>query len=1639
MNQKLFSKVLATMLVVTLTFANFIMLGVYATKSYAMDNSLENQKTVSNNENVNFDAYFKVENESKIHSIKKDIDETTNLFLSVDVAKGYLKNAKISIIGQDGKEANFKVLQNEQKLELVENIDANTISLKQINAGTEIVLEVPISSVKEDLFDLSNFNKINNITLTGSYIGDNGKETKIEKTINVRNEWTKEVNLEIEQETKTFMPYEVKDAKGTILQTIVKTGLENNALPIKQTKLSIKVPEVEGVNLKQVLVTANTKATNNKEFTYENYTYNKETGIIDITVNNEINENKVSWEKLNKDEYIITYIFEEKIQKISEEQEVNVEITAYNVENKVNDTNTLNIEESKEKGNFVTTQIEATNTLSKGYLYTNLEKEVEYFENIKLNISYADIIDKIIVENSIDNFIDSKGKTSGAQNNTYYKTTSVAKSNFEKILGIDGYIKIIGTDGEQLAIFTKETAVDENGNYTFSYNKLVNNIKVETSKPIANGELQINNVKILKGKNEYTTAQVADFEKLQLKLLSSVEYAGTVIEKIQTSREIELIAPSTKIEAQVNKADLSTVVKNENVELRVILKTNDITCDLYKNPVVEIILPNYISEIEINDVNLFFDKDLKIKKHETYKNKDGNIVIKVTVEGEDLTYSQDEISKGANIVINANLTVQKLTPTKQDVMKVYVTNELATIYKTAKKARSRVATQSNAAYAETNLNAVAPVGVVTINEISGYNGENQTVTSISGEEKTGKLETRTEAKNATVKMNVINNYQNKIDNISILGRIPFSGNKNTLTGEDLGSNLTTTLNRAITANGIDASKVTVYYSVNENATKDLTDANNAWTTSTENLANVKSYLIVLNEYEMLTGTTLEFSYGIGIPENLTYDFETYGIYTVYFNNVKENETIPESVTATKVGLTTGAGPVFEANVRSSVAEGVSIEEGENIKYTVTIKNTGKIAINNVKITSKFIQKEVVEESQNSSERSIGSIEKNVSQIKVGETVDITFTKTVQSKVKDEEIIKCIAQIIADNMEKPVIVESAENKVERGYLKLELDTGAIQVSDDRRVGQEDQYVLCIKNVNEIAKENVVVTNVLPNGVTFKEASSNATYDNNTRTVTWNLGTISSNSREYLSVTVVINDLSNGELEKNITNTMVVTTKDKTISKSVTTTVKKPLLKVNMTTEAPEEIEVGETIIYKVTIENIGKGTAESIRLIQNIPDGLQYKKTQYSLNGNTYSDSIAYDKVIVSLSALGAGSKVDITIEMKAEKLEKGVTKKDVTTKASISASTITAFETQEIKRTIVPKTTIKPDDPSIDKPQAGTHKISGMVWLDENNNGKRDENERKIPNITVSLIDVETGKVVTDFVTGRKKEQQTDKDGKYTFANLQQGKYMVMLQYDTNYYDLAKYQNEGVNDDSNSDVILANATINGETKKVAVTDKLTIGTNDILNIDMGLVEKAKFDLSLEKVVSKITVENGKNKVLEYKDAKLAKVDLQEKTIKDTTIIVEYKIRIKNEGDIAGYAKKIVDYLPKEMKFSSELNPEWYQSTTGNVYNSSLANTLINPGETKEITLILTKKMTENDTGVINNIAEIDESYNDLGIKDTDSISGNKVQNEDDMSSADVIIGIKTGEVYVYATLTIICIGMLGIGIYFINKKVLSKI
>ena len=232
--------------------------------------------------------------------------------------------------------------------------------------------------------------------------------------------------------------------------------------------------------------------------------------------------------------------------------------------------------------------------------------------------------------------------------------------------------------------------------------------------------------------------------------------------------------------------------------------------------------------------------------------------------------------------------------------------------------------------------------------------------------------------------------------------------------------------------------------------------------------------------------------------------------------------------------------------------------------------------------------------------------------------------------------------------------------------------------------------------------------------------------------------------------------------------------------------------------------------------------------------------------------------------------------------------------------------------------------------------------------------------------------------------------------------------------------------------------IDGETKNVASTDTFELNNENIKNIDIGLANAKIFDLKLSKTINKIKISNAQGvDTIEYNDSTFAKKEIKAKYLSGSLVVIEYKIKVTNEGEIPGYVQEIVDYLPAGLDFNSSLNKDWYKEGE-NLYSKSLSNKKINPGKSEELTLILTKNMTESNTGLINNKAEISKAYNTLGIEDIDSKFGNKQGNEDDLGSADVIISVSTGAVISYVVVTLSMIIIIGIVTLVGSKKIVNN-
>ena len=215
------------------------------------------------------------------------------------------------------------------------------------------------------------------------------------------------------------------------------------------------------------------------------------------------------------------------------------------------------------------------------------------------------------------------------------------------------------------------------------------------------------------------------------------------------------------------------------------------------------------------------------------------------------------------------------------------------------------------------------------------------------------------------------------------------------------------------------------------------------------------------------------------------------------------------------------------------------------------------------------------------------------------------------------------------------------------------------------------------------------------------------------------------------------------------------------------------------------------------------------------------------------------------------------------------------------------------------------------------------------------------------------------------------------------------------------------------------------------------------DIDKEYLKVKYFDLSLLKWVNKVYLtENGETTITETGHTGLenpepiVKVDLHKKKIDKVTVKFGYVIKITNEGQIAGYATEISDYIPTGLKFVAEDNPDW-EEVDGKIITTKLSNILLQPGESASVEVILTWINDSENMGVMTNIAEISKDDNENDAEDIDSTPNNQKDGEDDIDDAPVMLAVITGGQPIYIVLTITIFTMLGTGIFLIKKYVLD--
>ena len=288
--------------------------------------------------------------------------------------------------------------------------------------------------------------------------------------------------------------------------------------------------------------------------------------------------------------------------------------------------------------------------------------------------------------------------------------------------------------------------------------------------------------------------------------------------------------------------------------------------------------------------------------------------------------------------------------------------------------------------------------------------------------------------------------------------------------------------------------------------------------------------------------------------------------------------------------------------------------GDNVNYTVTVTNDGIGDANNVVITDvldkglKFLNAT----GNFTYDEKTGTITWIVDLDK-GETKTFNVNVTVLGYGVLPNTVAVGNKTAVRNITVPEIITVKEVN-----------------SSDIHIGDEITYTITVSNSGKINATNVVIRDILPEGLKFINASNGGVYDPVTGIITWILN-ITANSTVDLTADVCVNKSGN------ITNTVNVGNKTSNCTIESGDIVD---LEIHIVADK-SEIYVGDNVVYTVTV--INNGPSDAINTIANIliPNALSI------LSYNATKGTFDITSGNWSIGNLTNGEKVVLTFVAKA--------------------------------------------------------------------------------------------------------------------------------------------------------------------------------------------------------------------------------------------------------------------------------------------------------------------------------------------------------------------------------------------------------
>ncbi len=383
----------------------------------------------------------------------------------------------------------------------------------------------------------------------------------------------------------------------------------------------------------------------------------------------------------------------------------------------------------------------------------------------------------------------------------------------------------------------------------------------------------------------------------------------------------------------------------------------------------------------------------------------------------------------------------------------------------------------------------------------------------------------------------------------------------------------------------------------------------------------------------------------------------------------------------------------------------------------------------------------------------GVITVNFDAIPVGETRTFTVTATVNADAVGDASGNIVNPATVTSQGATELDQSNNSDTATTALDPDFDVVVVKTVNNATpaIGTAVVYTVALTNEGPSTARNIVLTDSIPAGLTFNNATlsgqagvvsgTNVSFPGitlapgATATATLNF-TVQNTASGTITNTASVPDLS-AVGENDITNNS--DTADITVTPVVDLVLTKT---VNDTTAA-----AGDTLTYTVNVVNNGPSTASTVVITDTLPAGVTFASGTGPNGALTATNGV----VTVNVGTLASGATTTFTV---LATVNAGVT----TTQTNTAMVTTATNETNTANNTATVQTTVDPR----------TGQIAGRVYLDVNRNGVFDAGDTGIEGVTVRLTGTNALGETVNLT------QQTNASGDYVFAQLAAGTYNII-------------------------------------------------------------------------------------------------------------------------------------------------------------------------------------------------------------------------------------------------------------------------